>query len=67
MTPAGFRPFGGLRSGTLNPIIGACFTNNTGSTIDSLAVASTGEEWRLATAPAQSRSTSSTAPWPPSS
>jgi hypothetical protein len=32
------------------PIIGASFTNNTGSTITSLDVAYTGEEWRLGTA-----------------
>ena len=44
------RAFGTLRSGTLVPIIGASFTNNTGSTITSLDVAYTGEEWRLGTA-----------------
>ncbi|HVJ62234.1 MAG TPA: ExeM/NucH family extracellular endonuclease, partial [Tahibacter sp.] len=44
------RAFGGLRSGTLIPSIGACFTNNTGATVTSLAVAYTGEEWRLGTA-----------------
>ncbi|MEO6325784.1 MAG: ExeM/NucH family extracellular endonuclease [Thermoanaerobaculia bacterium] len=44
------RALGGLRSGTLIPIIGACYTNNTGATIGSLAVAYTGEEWRLGTA-----------------
>jgi len=44
------RALGGLRSGTLVPIFGACFTNNTGSTVTSLAVAYTGEEWRLGTA-----------------
>ena len=41
------RAFGGLRSGTLVPLIGAQFTNNTGGTITSLAVAYTGEQWRL--------------------
>jgi LPXTG-site transpeptidase (sortase) family protein len=44
------RALGGVRSGTLIPIFGACFTNNTGSTIASLDVAYTGEEWRLGTA-----------------
>ena len=44
------RALGELRSGTLIPNFGACFTNNTGSTITSLAVAFTGEEWRLGTA-----------------
>jgi hypothetical protein len=44
------RAFGSLRSGTLIPVIGACFTNATGNTLTSLAVAYTGEEWRLGTA-----------------
>jgi uncharacterized repeat protein (TIGR01451 family) len=44
------RALGGLQSGTLIPNFGACFTNNTGSTITNLAVAWTGEEWRLGTA-----------------
>jgi len=44
------RALGGLRSGTLIPIIGSCYTNNTGATIASLGVAYTGEEWRLGTA-----------------
>lgn len=44
------RALGGLRSGTLIPIFGACFTNNTGTTITSLDTAYTGEEWRLGTA-----------------
>src|SRR5436305_354094 len=44
------RALGQLRSGTLSPNFGACFTNNTGSTITSLAVAYNGEEWRLGTA-----------------
>nr|WP_257385966.1 ExeM/NucH family extracellular endonuclease [Tahibacter caeni] len=43
------RALGELRSGTLIPLFGACFTNNTGSTVTSLAVAFTGEEWRLGT------------------
>jgi uncharacterized repeat protein (TIGR01451 family) len=44
------RALGGLRSGSLIPSFGACFTNNTGTTVTSLAVAYTGEEWRLGTA-----------------
>jgi len=44
------RAIGGLRSGTLIPVFGSCFTNNTGSTIASLSIAYTGEEWRLGTA-----------------
>jgi Bacterial Ig-like domain (group 3)/Lamin Tail Domain len=44
------RAFGTLLSGSLVPAIGACFTNNTGSIITSLAIAYTGEEWRLGTA-----------------
>ncbi len=44
------RALGQLRSGTLIPLFGACFTNNTGSTVTSLAVAYNGEEWRLGTA-----------------
>jgi DNA/RNA endonuclease G (NUC1)/fibronectin type 3 domain-containing protein len=44
------RALGQLRSGTLIPLFGACFTNNTGAAITSLAVAYNGEEWRLGTA-----------------
>src|SRR4051812_25491937 len=44
------RALGQLRSGTLIPLFGACFTNNTGATIASLAIAYNGEEWRLGTA-----------------
>jgi uncharacterized repeat protein (TIGR01451 family) len=44
------RAFGTLRSGTLVPIIGASFTNNTGTTITELVVSYTGEQWRLGTA-----------------
>src|SRR3954470_20888235 len=43
------RAFGGLRSGTLGPLIGASFENDTGGTITSLQVAYTGEEWQLGT------------------
>jgi uncharacterized repeat protein (TIGR01451 family) len=44
------RALGQLRSGTLIPLFGACYTNNTGTTIGSLAIAYNGEEWRLGTA-----------------
>jgi uncharacterized protein len=44
------RALGGLQSGTLIPVFGACFTNDSGVTISSLDVAYTGEEWRLGTA-----------------
>lgn len=40
------RAFGTLFSGTLNPMIGAQFTNNTGSTITTLDISYTGEMWR---------------------
>jgi uncharacterized protein len=43
------RALGGLQSGTLIPVFGAAFTNNTGATITSLAIAYTGEQWRLGT------------------
>src|SRR5262245_14048842 len=41
------RAFGTLLSGTLIPMIGASFVNDTGRTISSLDVAYTGEQWRL--------------------
>jgi Ca2+-binding RTX toxin-like protein len=44
------RAFGTLRSGTLIPIIGASFTNNTGSVVTALDVSYVGEQWRLGTA-----------------
>ena len=44
------RAFGGLLSGSLTPVIGVQITNNTGSTITSLTISYTGEEWRLGTA-----------------
>lgn len=43
------RALGGLLSGTLVPVFGAKFTNNTGGTITSLDVSYTGEEWRFGT------------------
>ncbi|WP_315817587.1 hypothetical protein [Paraflavitalea speifideaquila] len=44
------RAFGALRSGSLTPVIGALFTNNTGATVTSLSITYTGEQWRLGTA-----------------
>jgi predicted extracellular nuclease len=40
------RAYGGLHSGTLDPIVGASFTNNTGGTVTSLLLSYTGEQWR---------------------
>lgn len=40
------RAFGGLQSGSLNPTIGASFTNNTGKTVSRLVISYTGEMWR---------------------
>lgn len=44
------RSFGGLRSGSLIPTIGAKFLNNTGSTINALTLSFTGETWRVGVA-----------------
>lgn len=41
------RAFGTLQSNALIPIIGAQFTNNTGSPIGSVTISYRGEEWRL--------------------
>ncbi len=41
------RGYGALLSGTLTPIVGAAFVNNTGATAGSLDLAYTGEQWRL--------------------
>ncbi|MCY7410484.1 MAG: hypothetical protein LH473_09435, partial [Chitinophagales bacterium] len=41
------RAFGGLQSGSLIPTIGAVFTNTTGSTVTSISISYTGEQWRL--------------------
>jgi hypothetical protein len=49
------RAFGGLRSGSLVPTIGACFTNNIGGTINSIQITYDGEQWRLGTAGRQDR------------
>jgi predicted extracellular nuclease len=43
------RAFGMLQSGSLIPTIGARFTNDTGETIQSIAITYTGEQWRLGT------------------
>ncbi len=43
------RGYGTLLSGTLTPIVGAAFINNTGATAGSLDLAYTGEQWRLGT------------------
>lgn len=41
------RAFGTLLSGSLTPLIGASFVNNAGGTLSALAIAYTGEQWRL--------------------
>ena len=41
------RALGGLQSGSLIPMFGAAFVNDTGSAIASLDIAYTGEQWRL--------------------
>ncbi|MEP6646590.1 MAG: T9SS type A sorting domain-containing protein [Saprospiraceae bacterium] len=41
------RAFGGLRSGTLIPTLGASFTNNAGAIISTLSISYKGEQWRL--------------------
>jgi hypothetical protein len=43
------RAFGGLQSGSLNPIVGAAYTNNTGGVINGLQISYVGEQWRLGT------------------
>lgn len=44
------RAFGGLQSSSVNPVIGACFKNDTGKTITKLTISCTGEQWRLGSA-----------------
>jgi len=46
------RALGELTSGTLQSTLGACFTNNTGSSIASISLGYTGEQWRLGAADA---------------
>ncbi len=41
------RALGGLQSGSLIPLVGGFFSNDTGSTITSLEISYTGEQWRL--------------------
>lgn len=41
------RAFGELRSGTVIPILGVNYVNNTGGTIGSLSIAYKGEQWRI--------------------
>jgi len=41
------RAFGQIRSGSLVSTLGASFTNNTGTTVTSLVVGYTGEQWRV--------------------
>lgn len=44
------RAFGGLRSGSVVPTIGACFANQTGRSLSTMLLTYTGEHWRLGTA-----------------
>ncbi len=44
------RALGSLRSGTVIPVFGACFMNDTGIAITKLLIAYVGEQWRLGTA-----------------
>lgn len=43
------RALGGLRSGSLIPVFGACFSNGTGGALSGFDIAYTGEQWRLGT------------------
>jgi exonuclease III len=45
------RALGGLQSGSLIPVIGASFANNTGAIITSLQIRYAGEQWRLGATP----------------
>lgn len=49
-TGATERAFGTVQSGSVVPIIGVNFINNSGSTITSITVAYTGEQWRAGAA-----------------
>lgn len=44
------RALGGLLSGSLTPLFGVGFSNDTGATITSLTISYYGEQWRLGTA-----------------
>lgn len=45
------RALGGLRSGSLIPVLGAGFVNNTGAVITTLYITYSGEQWRLGATP----------------
>ena len=45
------RALGGLRSGSLIPVLGARFENNTGAVITGLQITYGGEQWRLGASP----------------
>ena len=47
---SGERAFGMLRSGSLVPMVGARLRNDSGNALAAIAVAYTGEQWRLGTA-----------------
>ena len=47
---SGERAFGSLRSGSLVPMIGAQLRNDSGQALSEIAIAYTGEQWRLGTA-----------------
>jgi len=49
------RAIGGLQSGTLIPLFGAAFVNNTGSTVAELAINYRGEVWRYGTVSREDR------------
>ncbi|MBI1782204.1 MAG: lamin tail domain-containing protein, partial [Sphingobacteriales bacterium] len=46
-TSSNERAFGGLRSGTVIPVFGASFKNNSGVTVNNVIIGYTGEQWRL--------------------
>jgi hypothetical protein len=46
-TSSGDRAFGGLQSGSLVSTLGGVFQNDSGTTITSLTISYTGEQWRL--------------------
>jgi uncharacterized repeat protein (TIGR01451 family) len=46
---SGERALGGLQSGSLVPLVGGFFSNDTGSTITSFEISYAGEQWRLGT------------------
>jgi len=54
-TTAADRALGGVLSGSLTPIIGAGFVNNTGGTVTSLELTYAGEQWRLGATGRQDR------------